>query len=113
MTDTNKPIKLTECGLTLAIFANETEHGTRYATELTRSYLKDGKWQRTHVLRERDLLVAGNLQQRGHNAIQTMKQDHKLEAHAEANADANAESAFHDASAPDSAPDAAPAPADM
>ncbi len=96
MTGTNQPIRIRERGLTLKIFANETEHGTRYATEFCRSYRDtDGNWQRTHVMRERDQLVVASLATRAHQFIQEMKQGDASKARAEAD--------FEAASAPEPA----------
>ena len=50
MTDSkNKPVEQIRDGsLTVAIWANDSEHGTRYSVELTRSYKdKDDQWQTT------------------------------------------------------------------
>lgn len=50
----------------LAIFANETDHGTRYSSEITRSWKEesedgDEEYQSTHRLDEQDLLNAAKL----------------------------------------------------
>jgi hypothetical protein len=47
--------------LTLTIWSNQTEDGTRYSTEITRTW-KDGEsYHTTSRLDERDLLVAARL----------------------------------------------------
>ena len=61
----NGPAYTTRRGrLILTVWANETEQGTRYSTEITRSW-KDEKneYQTTSRLDERDLLSASRLAQ--------------------------------------------------
>ena len=60
--ETNKPAFTSRRGrLALTIWANETEQGTRFSTEITRTW-KDGEEYRTTTrLDERDLLVAARL----------------------------------------------------
>ena len=60
----NQPVYKARRGrLTLRIWANETEHGTRFSSAITRSW-KDGEEYRTTArLDERDLLYAARLAQ--------------------------------------------------
>lgn len=66
-TKANKPTYTDRRGrMNLAIFANETDHGTRYSSEITRSWkeeYEDGgeEFQSTHRLDEHDLLNAAKL----------------------------------------------------
>ncbi len=71
-----RPQNLREGSLNLAVWRNATEKGTRFNTELTRSYCDaDGQWHKTHTLREQDQLTASNLQRRGHDYITRQKQE--------------------------------------
>ena len=59
----NKPVEnIRDGGLTVAIWANESEHGTRYSVDLTRSY-KDAedKWQTTNSLSNGEILRGSRL----------------------------------------------------
>tara|TARA_R110002049_G_scaffold72490_8_gene187618 strand:+ start:26418 stop:26711 length:294 start_codon:yes stop_codon:yes gene_type:complete len=60
--ETNRPAMTQRHGrLTLTIWPNQTEKGTRYSTEITRTW-KDGEnYRTTSRLDERDLLVAARL----------------------------------------------------
>lgn len=47
--------------LTLTIWANRTEHGTRYSSEITRTWKDGEEYRTTYRLDDRDLLVAARL----------------------------------------------------
>ncbi len=59
----NKPVdSIRDGSLTAAIWANETENGTRYSVDLTRSYKDaEGKWQTTHSLSNGEILRSSHL----------------------------------------------------
>ena len=60
----NEPAFTTRRGrLTLTIWANETAHGTRFSSEITRSWKDGEKYRTTARLDERDLLAAARLAQ--------------------------------------------------
>ena len=62
-TNNNGPAYTARRGrLNLTIWANETEQGTRYSTEITRTWKDDkDQYQTTSRLDERDLLPAARL----------------------------------------------------
>ncbi len=76
MTDSkNKPIdSIRDGGLTVSIWANESEHGTRYSVELTRSY-KDAEdqWQTTHSLSNGEVLRGSRLLTLAYDRILQLK----------------------------------------
>lgn len=47
--------------LSLTIWKNETSNGTRYSSEITRSWKDDDQYESTHRLDEQDLLAASKL----------------------------------------------------
>jgi hypothetical protein len=47
--------------LSLTIWKNETTSGTRYSSEITRSWKDDDEYESTYRLDERDLLAAAKL----------------------------------------------------
>lgn len=47
--------------LTLTIWSNQTDHGTRYSTEITRTWKDGEEYKTTTRLDERDLLVAARV----------------------------------------------------
>lgn len=60
--------------LTLTVWANETEHGTRYSSEITRTW-KDGEEFRTTTrLDERDLPAAARLAATADDWVNAAKQ---------------------------------------
>jgi hypothetical protein len=58
----NKPAFTARRGrLTLTIWANETEQGTRFSSEITRSWKEGEGYRTTSRLDERDLLASARL----------------------------------------------------
>ncbi len=65
----------------VAIWRRETEKGFVFNTERSRSYLdKDGNWQKTNVIPERDLLKAARLDEKAYETIQTLREKERDEA---------------------------------
>ena len=66
-TETNKPVYTDRRGrMKLAVFANSTPAGTRYSSEITRSWKEESAsgqagFQSTHRLDEQDLLNCAKL----------------------------------------------------
>ena len=59
----------------VAVWERDTEKGTVYNTERTRSYRDaDGNWKKTHSIPERDLLKAARLDQKAYESIARLKQ---------------------------------------
>lgn len=76
MTDSkNKPIdQLRDGNLTVAIWANDSEHGIRYSVELTRSYTdKEEKWHTTNSLSNGEILRGSRLLALAHDRILQLK----------------------------------------
>lgn len=73
---TNRPIAKHRDGpLETAIWKRETDKGPVYNTERSRSYQdKDGNWQRTNVIPERDLLRAARLDEKAYETIQDFRE---------------------------------------
>lgn len=60
--------------LEVAIWRRETEKGPVFNTERKRSYRnKDGEWQKSSVIPERDLLKAAHLDQKAYESIQQLR----------------------------------------
>lgn len=60
--------------LEVAIWKQEGEKGPFYTTERTRSYQdRNGDWQKSHSIPERDLLRAARLDQRAYETIQQIR----------------------------------------
>lgn len=61
-TNLNRPAFTQRRGrLTLTIWSNETDHGPRFSSEITRSWKDGEEYHTTTRLDERDLLVAARL----------------------------------------------------
>ncbi|WP_282091460.1 hypothetical protein [Epibacterium ulvae] len=59
----------------VAVWERDTEKGTVYNTERTRSFHdSDGNWKKTHSIPERDLLKAARLDQKAYESIAKLKQ---------------------------------------
>jgi len=62
--------------LKATIWEQKTEKGSMFNTTLTRAYTdKNGKWQETATLRERDNLPAGELLRQSHNRINELRRE--------------------------------------
>ena len=67
---------LRSSNLKATIWEQKTENGSMFNTTLTRSYTdKDGRWQETGTLRERDNLPAGELLRQSHNRINELRRE--------------------------------------
>ena len=80
----NRPIKShRDGGVEVAIWRRETDKGPVFNTERTRSYQdKEGNWQKTHSIPERDLLKAAKLDARAYERIHQMRRqdrDHYIQ----------------------------------
>lgn len=65
-------------GVEIAIWRRDTDKGPVFNTERTRSYQdKDGNWQKTHSIPERDLLKAARLDQQAYASIQEMREQER------------------------------------
>lgn len=75
----NKPIETLRDGrLKVAIWANQTEKGTRYSLNLTYNYpTQDGNWRDTHYLPEREFLRGSHLLSQAHNRVREIKLENK------------------------------------
>lgn len=75
----NKPIETLRDGrLKVAIWANQTEKGTRYSLNMTYNYrTQDEKWKDTHYIPERELLKGSNLLTQAHNRVREIKLESK------------------------------------
>jgi hypothetical protein len=73
--DANRPIvKHRDGAIEVAIWRRETDKGSVFNTERSRSYRdQDGNWQKTSVIPERDLLKAARLDQRAYESIQQVR----------------------------------------
>lgn len=80
--DNPRPIEKHRDGaIEVAIWRRETEKGFVFNTERSRSYLdKDGNWQKTNVIPERDLLKAARLDQKAYETIQNLRERGRDEA---------------------------------
>lgn len=77
---------LRAANLKATIWEQKTENGSMFNTTLSRSYTdKEGKWQETATLRERDNLPAGELLRQSHNRINELRREvaerNKAKAH--------------------------------
>lgn len=71
----NRPAFTTQRGrLKLTIWANETEQGTRFSSEITRSWKEGEEYRTTARLDERDLLTAARLAQLADDWISDQRQ---------------------------------------
>ena len=71
----NKPAFTARRGrLALTIWANETEQGTRFSSEITRTWKDEGEYRTTTRLDERDLLAAARLAQLADDWIAEQRQ---------------------------------------
>ena len=80
----NRPIKSHRDGaVEVAVWRRETDKGPVFNTERTRSYqVKEGNWQKTQSIPERDLLKPATLDERAYESIQQMRQqarDHYIQ----------------------------------
>lgn len=58
----------------VTIWKQDGDKGPHYNTERTRSYRdKNGDWQKTHSIPERDLLRAARLDEKAYESIQAMR----------------------------------------
>jgi len=71
----NHPVaKHRDGALESAVWKHETDKGPVFNVERTRSYKdKDGNWQKTHIISERDLLKAARLDQKAYESIQELR----------------------------------------
>ena len=59
----------------VAIWEKQTEKGSVYNTERTRSYRDDnGAWRKSHSIPERDLLKAARLDEKAYESIARLRQ---------------------------------------
>ncbi len=77
--ENNRPVDSHRDGaVEVAIWQRETEKGPVFNTERTRSYQdKDGNWQKTHSIPERDLLKAARLDQKAYESIQQIRKQER------------------------------------
>jgi hypothetical protein len=75
MTDSkNKPVdSIRDGSLTASIWANESENGTRYSVDLTRSYKVDDKWHTTQYLSNGEILRGSRLLTLAYDRILQLK----------------------------------------
>ncbi len=74
--------------LTLAIWENQTEHGTRYSSEITRTWKDGEEYKTTTRLDERDLLVAARIVTIADDWVSDRRQAERESAGAAAQSDA-------------------------
>ena len=75
MTDSkNKPVdSIRDGSLTVSIWANESENGTRYSVDLTRSYKVEDKWHTTQYLSNGEILRGSRLLALAYDRILQLK----------------------------------------
>ena len=73
--DAKRPVdSMRDGAIEVSIWKRETEKGMAFNTERSRSYLdKDGNWQKTHSIPERDLLRAARLDEQAYSKIQKLR----------------------------------------
>jgi len=73
--DANQPVaKHRDGAIETAVWRRDTDKGPVFNTERSRSYQdKDGNWQKTHTIPERDLLKAARLDQKAYESIQQLR----------------------------------------
>lgn len=79
-TQPNRPVASHRDGaIEVAVWKQDNgERGASYNTERTRSFKdKDGNWQKTHVIPERDLLKAARLDEKAYESIQQIRQNER------------------------------------
>ena len=74
-TGPNQPVaKHRDGAVETAVWRRDTDKGPVFNTERTRSYQdKEGNWQKTHAIPERDLLKAARLDQKAYESIQQLR----------------------------------------
>lgn len=74
--DANQPVaKHRDGAIETAVWRRDTDKGPVFNTERSRSYQdKDGNWQKTHAIPERDLLKAARLDQKAYESIQAIRE---------------------------------------
>lgn len=75
----NHPVaKHRDGAIETAVWEQETDNGLIFNAERTRSYKdKEGNWQKTHVIAERDLLKAARLDQKAYESIQQLRDQNR------------------------------------
>jgi len=59
----------------VAVWERQTDKGTVYNTERTRSYQdQDGKWRKSHSIPERDILKAARLDHKAYESIRRLRE---------------------------------------
>lgn len=77
----NRPIEtLRDGAIEVSIWEKQTETGTAYNTQRSRSYQdQEGQWKRTNAIPERDLLRAARLDELAYGSIQKLREQDRLQ----------------------------------
>ena len=70
----NKPENIRDGMLNAAIWKNQSERGTYYSTQITRSYEKDGQYHKTDNFSKDDLLRVSELARTAYSRITELQQ---------------------------------------
>ncbi len=75
-----RPIEtLRDGAIEVSIWQRETDRGQSYSTQRTRAYQdKEGNWQRSSAIPERDLLRAARLDEQAYSSIQALREQDRL-----------------------------------
>lgn len=75
-----RPVEtLRDGAIEVSIWEKQTETGTAYNTQRSRSYQdQEGQWKRTPAIPERDLLRAARLDELAYGSIQKLREQDRL-----------------------------------